>query len=97
MIPLTKAKFPFSQFQILLNMKVYTDKYASVFASSPPKSTISKEGEKALEQINEKGYVILENVLTESEINSMIEALQPHMTKKGRNNFEGTETNRLGK
>lgn len=68
---------------------------ATSFPSFREKTTIPKDLEEELQEIYENGYVILKNVLTQQEIQTLITELQPHLTKCGRNNFEGTKTNRV--
>lgn len=41
------------------------------------------------------GYVIIENVLSRAAVTSIREALTPHFTKTGRNDFEGLKSNRV--
>ena len=43
------------------------------------------------------GYLVFENVLTETELANIRTALSPYLgtEKKGRNDFEGTKTNRV--
>ena len=41
------------------------------------------------------GYVIIESVLSPTEVNAIREALAPHLTKLGRNDFEGLNSHRV--
>lgn len=41
------------------------------------------------------GYVIIENVLDKGEVSAIREALEPHLTKTGRNDFEGFRSHRV--
>ena len=43
------------------------------------------------------GYLVFENILRQDELTAIREALSPHLgtDKKGRNDFEGTKTNRV--
>ena len=41
------------------------------------------------------GFVILENLLNEAEINELKRQSDPHLTHHGRNNFEGFKTQRI--
>ena len=41
------------------------------------------------------GYVIIENVLSPDEVQAIRDALGPHLTKRGRNDFEGLHSHRV--
>ena len=41
------------------------------------------------------GYIIFENVLTPNDVKRAREAITPHFTRTGRNNFEGFNSNRV--
>ena len=41
------------------------------------------------------GYVIFENLMSTDEVDRVRAALEPHLTKTGRNNFEGYKSNRV--
>ena len=43
----------------------------------------------------EDGYVIFRNVMSASEVDRVRQALEPHLTHRGRNNFEGFKSNRV--
>ena len=53
--------------------------------------------EDAWEQFQEDGYVIFENVLTPEELETQRTALKPWIDAdiRGRNNFEGSQSNRI--
>lgn len=46
-------------------------------------------------EYDENGYVIFPEVMTKSEVDEVRGALAPHLTKLGRNNFEGFRSNRV--
>lgn len=48
-----------------------------------------------LEQIHEHGYIVIEDVLTDAEIADIKAAILPLLNDKGRNVFEGFNTQRL--
>ena len=48
-----------------------------------------------LQQFDKQGYVIFPRVLPEKDVERVRAALKPHMTKQGRNNFEGFKSNRV--
>jgi len=47
------------------------------------------------EDYETRGYVIFENLMPESEIIRVRDALDPYLTKTGRNDFEGFKSNRV--
>lgn len=53
--------------------------------------------EDAWQQFQEEGYVIFENVLTPEELETQRAALKPWIDAdiRGRNNFEGSQSNRI--
>jgi ectoine hydroxylase-related dioxygenase (phytanoyl-CoA dioxygenase family) len=46
-------------------------------------------------QYKEDGYVIFKNVMSSGEVERVRKALAPHLTHRGRNNFEGFKSNRV--
>ena len=46
-------------------------------------------------QFDEQGYVVFEKIMSSSEVDKVRNALHPHLTKTGRNNFEGFSSNRV--
>ena len=46
-------------------------------------------------EYEDKGFVIFERVMPATEIQRVRDALAPHLTKAGRNNFEGYKSNRV--
>jgi ectoine hydroxylase-related dioxygenase (phytanoyl-CoA dioxygenase family) len=62
-------------------------------ATLPVGSDLRREYEHLLRE----GYVVLENVLSPEEIQTLSEALEPHLLadQRGRNRFEGRKTNRV--
>lgn len=48
-------------------------------------------------QYDEEGYLVFENILSDTDLSSIKDALSPFLDtdKKGRNDFEGTKTNRV--
>eukprot|EP00439_Symbiodinium_sp_Y106_P074964 s2156_g14.t1 len=57
--------------------------------------TIPREWEWAVNEVREKGYVVLENLLSREEIAEIRTAIEPLLGKGGRNNFEGYQTRRV--
>ena len=57
--------------------------------------TIAREWEWAVNEVREKGYVVLENLLSREEIAEIRTAIEPLLGKGGRNNFEGYQTRRV--
>ena len=53
--------------------------------------------EDELARLDEQGFVIIENALTRSELDGLLAALAPYEAKqpRGRNDFEGTATQRV--
>ena len=51
--------------------------------------------EEAYSEYEDAGYIIFENVLSDSEIEAYKAALEPYMQHSGRNDFEGLKTNRV--
>ena len=51
----------------------------------------------AKSQYDEDGYLVFENILSSNELGAIKDALAPYLDTplKGRNDFEGTRTNRL--
>ena len=46
-------------------------------------------------EYDEVGYVVIENVMSEQDVTRVRSALEPYLTKMGRNNFEGFKSNRV--
>jgi ectoine hydroxylase-related dioxygenase (phytanoyl-CoA dioxygenase family) len=55
----------------------------------------TKEGQMLWERYERDGYVIIENVLSADEVAGIRSALAPHLTKTGRNDFEGFRSHRV--
>ncbi len=51
--------------------------------------------EDCYQQYEEQGYVIFEGIMAAAEVTRVREALTPHLTQSGRNNFEGYKSNRV--
>lgn len=47
------------------------------------------------DEYDERGFVVFERVLGDDEVARYRAALEPHLTHRGRNDFEGTSTNRV--
>jgi ectoine hydroxylase-related dioxygenase (phytanoyl-CoA dioxygenase family) len=62
-----------------------------VTAESVPESITQAD----LKQIAEKGYVVIEDVLSESELEKIKSEIHPLLNESGRNAFEGYKTQRL--
>ena len=54
-----------------------------------------KDWQAAWEAYERDGYVIFENVLSPDQVSRIREALAPHLTKTGRNDFEGLRSHRV--
>ena len=46
-------------------------------------------------EYDDAGYVVIENVMPQAEVARVRAALEPYLTKMGRNNFEGFKSNRI--
>ena len=46
-------------------------------------------------QFDEQGYMVFESAMSPQEVARVRAALEPHLTKTGRNNFEGYKSNRV--
>ncbi|NNU15803.1 phytanoyl-CoA dioxygenase family protein [Parvularcula sp. ZS-1/3] len=46
-------------------------------------------------ELNENGYVILESIISKEQLDTYREEIMPHLTRTGRNNFEGDKTQRV--
>ena len=57
--------------------------------------TRDADWQKAWESYERDGYVIFKNVLNAEEVSRIREALRPHLTKTGRNDFEGFRSHRV--
>jgi hypothetical protein len=58
-------------------------------------SSVSEQLRRDVEAIERDGYVVIENLLSPKELQDIRDALEPHLRQKGRNNFEGTATQRV--
>src|SRR5687767_7543911 len=62
----------------------------------PPTKSTSQRAVEAMEAIRRDGYVIIENLLSASELGAVREALVPYLDRQfGRNAFEGKKTERI--
>ncbi len=69
-----------------------TDRHMSVAGTE---LTQSEEWKTAWEAYERDGYVIFENILSAEEVQAIRDALTPHLTKRGRNDFEGLRSHRV--
>ncbi len=60
-------------------------------AARVPRETVAAD----LASIEERGYVVIENLLSEQELESIRAAAAPLLKEVGRNDFEGTRTQRV--
>ena len=51
--------------------------------------------EQCRRECDERGYIVFESVMSPDEVARVRAALEPHLTKTGRNNFEGYKSNRV--
>ena len=51
----------------------------------------------AKQEFDQEGYIVFEELISRDEVANYISALKPYLSKdvKGRNNFEGHNTNRV--
>nr|QBK85234.1 MAG: phytanoyl-CoA dioxygenase [Iridovirus LCIVAC01] len=71
------------------------NRHAVSFSTERGNQDITTNLQVELDQIHSNGYVILRNVLSAKEVSAIKSALQPHFIHRGRNEFEGTRTNRI--
>jgi len=63
--------------------------------SSRPRTAEEVKADEDVAMLQKQGYVIIENVLTCDEVQSIRETLAPHLRLTGRNKFEGARTQRV--
>lgn len=51
--------------------------------------------EACYQEYDRDGYIIFENVMPQTEVQAVHDALAPHLNKSGRNDFEGLKSNRV--
>lgn len=74
------------------SLQSYVDQHMSV---APDAYHSDPDWSAAWEHYERDGYVIFENILDEDHIAKIRRALEPHLVKRGRNNFEGFRSHRV--